>query len=305
MKLSVLIHNLNRASALERCLFSVAKQTFRPLEVVVLDAGSSDNSPTVIQQACESMRRAGIETKVVPCRQMGVAASRNCAALYASGELLCFIDNDAAFTSSDGLYHLLEVFACNPRLGLISFQVLKADTDEIDPVGWVYRRPLAIWSSREFKTFILNGTGFLVRVNAFWEAGGFWEHLQYSREEEELGLALVDKGWELLYSPAVAVRHYSEPNGRISLAERRFTELRNGILVLWRRVPIPLALFVIGARICSMALMTRRESSSVRLLIGAVPQAVEEWRRSGLRRFPVTFKSAWRYAALHRPTKGA
>jgi hypothetical protein len=194
MKISVLIHNLNRASALERCLSSVAKQTYRPLEMVILDAGSKDNSPTIIQQALEEMRGAGIETRVVACLQMGVAASRNFAARQASGDLLCFIDNDAAFTSSDGLCHLVKLFAGNPRLGLTSFQVLKADTDEIDPVGWVYRHPLATWSGREFKTFILNGTGFCARAGAFWEAGGFWEHLRYSREEEDLGLALVDKG---------------------------------------------------------------------------------------------------------------
>jgi glycosyltransferase involved in cell wall biosynthesis len=304
MKISVLIHNLNRASVLEQCLSSVVKQTYRPLEAVILDAGSTDDSPRVIQQACESMRHAGIEAKVVPCSQMGVAASRNLAARYASGDLLCFIDNDAALTSSDGLCHLAKLFESSLRLGIVSFRVLKGETDEIDPVGWVYRRPLAIWSGREFKTFILNGTGFCARANAFWEAGGFWDHLRYSREEEDLGLALVDKRWELLYSPAVVIRHYSAPRGRMSLAERRFTELRNGILVLWRRVPIPLALFAIAGRICTMAWMASRERSSVRLLIGAVPQAFKDWRQSGLRRLPVTYKSAWRYAALHFPASG-
>src|ERR1035437_9576655 len=136
MKISVLIHNLNRASAVERCLASVAKQVYRPLEVVILDAGSTDNSPAVIKQAREVMRRAGIETQVVRCPQMGVAASRNLAARHASGNLLCFIDNDAAFASSDRLCHLVELFDANPRLGLASFQVLKADTDGLDLVTW-------------------------------------------------------------------------------------------------------------------------------------------------------------------------
>ena len=299
MKISVLIHNLNRASAVERCLSSVAKQAYRPLEVLILEAGSTDNSPTVIQHACKSMGRAGIEARVVLCPQMGVAASRNFAARHASGDLLCFIDNDAAFASSDCLCQAVKFFTGNRRLALVAFQVLKADTDKVDPVTWAFRRPLAIWSDREFKTCAFVGTGFCIRANAFWEAGGFWDHLRYSREEEDLGLALVDKGWELLYSPAVAIRHYPEAKGRMSLAERRIEELRNGILVLWRRVPIPLALLAIAGRICTMAMTARRERNSVRLLIGAVPQAVQDWRRSHLRRFPVTFKSVWRYAALH------
>jgi len=303
MKISVLIHNLNRASAVGRCLSSVAKQAYRPLEVVILEAGSTDDSPTVIQEACQGMRRAGMEARVVLCPQMGVAASRNLAARYASGDLLCFIDNDAAFASSDCLCQAINFFTGSRRLAVVSFQVLEADTDGVDPLAWVFRRPLAIWSGREFKTFTFTGGGFCTRANAFWEAGGFWDHLQYGREEEDLGLALVNKGWELLYSPAVAIRHYPEAKGRMSLAQRRFGELRNGILVLWRRVPIPLAVLAIAGRICTMALMARRERNSVRLLIGAVPQAAEDWRRSHLRRFPVTFKSAWRYAALHLPAK--
>jgi glycosyltransferase involved in cell wall biosynthesis len=303
MKISVLIHNLNRGAALEQCLSSVVKQTYRPLEAVILDAGSTDASLTVIHQACESMHHAGIEATVVPCPKMGVAASRNLAAGQATGDLLCFIDNDAAFTSSDGLCHVAKLFGSSLRLGMVSFRVFRADTDAIDPVGWVYRRPLAIWSGREFHTFILNGTGFCARANAFWEAGGFWDHLEYSREEEDMGLALVDRGWELLYTPAVSIRHYSEPIGRMSLADRRATELRNGILVLWRRVPIILALFAVAGRICTMACMARRERSSVRLLIGAVPQAFKDWRQSDLRRLPVTLRSIGRYAALHLPAK--
>lgn len=302
MKVSVLIHNLNRALALERCLSSVANQTYRPLEVVILEAGSTDDSPRVVEEACKSLRRVGINANVVACPQMGVAASRNFAARHASGELLLFVDNDAAFTSPDCLRQVVKMFLDRRRLGLVSFQVLKANTNEFDPWAWVFRRPLAIWSKREFKTFTFNGTGFCARANAFWEAGGFWEHLQYSREEEDLGLALVDKGWDMLYSPAITIRHYPEPKGRLSLAERRFTELRNGILVLWRRVPVPVALLAIAGRICTMARISRCEGNSVRFLIGAVPQAAEDWRRSHLQRLPVTFKSAWRYAVLHLPS---
>jgi GT2 family glycosyltransferase len=303
MKITVLIHNLNRAAAVKRCLSSVAKQTYRPLEVIILEAGSTDNSPNVIRQACEAMAHDGIEASVVPCPLMGVAASRNFAARHATGDLLCFIDNDAAFAASDRLCDAVNLFSKNRRLALVSFQVLKEDADEVDTVTWIFRRPLATWASREFKTFVFTAGACCIRADAFREAGGFWEHLRYGREEEELALALVDKGWELLYSPAVAIRHYPEAKGRMSLAERRFGELRNGILVLWRRVPIPLALPVIAGRIFTMALTARRERNSVRHLIGAIPQAAEEWRRSNLRRFPVTFKSAWRYAALHVPAK--
>lgn len=299
MKISVLIHNLNRASALRRCLSTVAIQVYRPLEVVLLDAGSTDDSMTVIQQFCQEMHHDGIEAKVVPCPRMGVAASRNFAARHATGDLVCFLDNDAAFTSSDCLTQAASYFATGTRLALVSFRVLKENTNEIDPMSWVFRRSNLIWSRREFKTFTFTGGAFCARADAFGEVGGFWDHLKYGREEEDLGLAFVDKGYELLYTPVVTIRHFPEATGRMSLAERRFTELRNGILVLWRRVPIPLAGLAIAGRICAMALRVSHEQNSVRHLVGAVPQAAADWRRSHLRRVPITFKSAWRYAALH------
>jgi GT2 family glycosyltransferase len=257
----------------------------------------------IIEQACQAMRRNDIEARVGLCPQMGVAASRNLAAQHASGDLLCFIDNDAAFASSDCLSRAVNHFTESKRLALVSFRVLKADTDDVDPAAWVFRRPLVTWSDREFKTFTFTGGAFCTRAAVFAEVGGFWEHLRYSREEEELALALIDKGWEVIYSPTVAIRHYPEPKGRMSLAERRFTELRNGTLVLWRRLPIPISLLAIVGRICTMALTARREQNSVRRLIGAIPRAAQEWRRAHLRRYPVAFRSAWRYATLHLPAK--
>lgn len=299
MKISVLIHNLNRARALRRCLSSVAMQAYRPLEVVLSEAGSTDDSVTVIRQFCQEMYHVGIETKVVPCPRMGVAASRNFAGRHATGGLICFLDNDAAFTSSNCLTQAANYFAGGGRLALVSFRVLRENTNQIDPMSWVFRRSNLVWSHREFKTFTFTGGAFCARADAFWEVGGFWDHLKYGREEEDLGLALVDKGYELLYTPAVTVRHFPEATGRMSLSERRFTELRNGVLVLWRRAPIPLAGLAIAGRVCTMAVRAFREHNSAWHLVRAVPEAAADWHRSHLRRLPITFKSAWRYAALH------
>ncbi len=301
MKISLLVHNLNRASILERCLASIAEQRHRPLEVVVLDAGSSDGSQQVIERAAAAMSAAGIEVRVHDVEPMGVAASRNHAAGLASGDLLCFVDNDATFTDPGDVGRAAAHFARNPRLAVLSFRVLQADRDTLDPFAWVFRRPHTDWFDRAFDTFTFAGTGFCVRASDFRAAGGFWDHLRYSREEEELGLALIEGDRELLYSPDVTIRHYADPRGRSSLAERRRVELRNGILVLWRRLPAPLALVLIAARIGSMSLRTLfEEGSSLGRLLAAVPEAAREWRASHLERAPIRFRSAWRYAALHR-----
>ena len=114
--------------------------------------------------------------------------------------------------------------------------------------------------------------------------GGFWDHLQYSREKEDLGLALIDQGWELAYAPDATIRHYSDSRGRSTIADRRYIELRNGILVLWRRLGIPLSLLAIAGRVCTMSAKSvmRREQQLGRGLT-AVPEAMRDWQAHRLK----------------------
>ena len=299
-KLSIILHNHNRASVLRKCLASVERQSFRPLEVVILDAGSSDGSIGVIASSSRNMVQAGIEVKCVSCPPLGVAASRNLGARNASGELLCFLDNDALFVSSESAGWMADLFRSKSELALVSFRILKGDTSEIDGFAWVFRRPLWVWSGRPFRTFTFAGCGFCVRASAFSAVGGFWEHLKYSREEEDLGLALLDKGWQLRYAPEIVVRHYFDARGRMDLLQRRRVELRNGIMVLWRRIPFPFAILAIIGRVCTMSWkVVFREKNDPSEFFGAVSEAVREIRNNGLKRFPVSMKTVWKYLVLN------
>jgi GT2 family glycosyltransferase len=261
LKVSILIHNLNRASALERCLLSIAEQEFRPLEVILLDAGSTDNSLVVIERLSARFAQLHIDFRSVSCPPMGVAASRNFAARFASGDLLCVIDNDACFVGASCIERMVKGFESSPRLAVLSFRVLRGDTQEFDPFSWVFRRNTNHWSHRTFRTFTFAGAGCCLRTSAFREVGGFWEQLKYSREEEDLALALIDRDWQLEYSPEIVIRHYFDSRGRSSIFERRRIELRNGILVLWRRFPWPLAVRNLRANLhdVSQSSVTRRK----------------------------------------------
>lgn len=300
MKISVLVHNSNRDFALDRCLASIAELSYRPLELVILDAGSTDNSNNVIDSASTRIRQKGIDVTFVSCPLLGVAASRNLAARHASGDLLCFIDNDAVFAGPESLGPIVRTLTANQHIALVSFRILHRDSCEIDPATWVYRRPRETWSDKTFMTFTFTGGGFCIRADTFREVGGFWDHLRYSREEEELAMALIDKGWKIQYLPAVTIRHFPDSKGRSSIALRRHIELLNGILVLWKRLPVVLAVLGIGARIFTMSLKTLvSEKHPVRDLLRAVPEAARQWRKAGLIREPITLQSTVKYTLLH------
>ena len=214
-----------------------------------------------------------------------------------------FLDNDATVEVDDGLERIAERFAAEPDLGLVACRVLYRDGDEVDPGAWVFRRPSVSWQNRRFSTFTFTGGCFFVRREAFEAAGGFWEALPYAREEEDLALAMLDRGWAINYDPVVTIRHYPEATGRMSSSERKRVELRNGAMVIYRRLPLPLVPMAIAARVFTMSVTARREGRSLRALWAALFEARRRWREERCERDPVGWRTIWRYLALHRRTQ--
>jgi glycosyltransferase involved in cell wall biosynthesis len=89
---SVLIPSYRRPTALARCLASLAKQTRRPSEVLVVWQG--DDRET--QRAADEYGRAtSLPLRVVHSVEVGVVPAENAALQVAGGEILLFIDDDA------------------------------------------------------------------------------------------------------------------------------------------------------------------------------------------------------------------
>lgn len=83
---SVVVPNYNGARTLELCLRSVQAQTYRPVELLLVDDGSTDDSVAVA-------RRLGVEA-VRAERNQGVGFARNLGVERAKGEFLVFLDSD-------------------------------------------------------------------------------------------------------------------------------------------------------------------------------------------------------------------
>ena len=70
-RISVIIPLYNKASEIERTLRSVARQSVQPLEVIVVDDGSTDGSAEVVEAMALPLVR------LVRQQNMGVSAARN------------------------------------------------------------------------------------------------------------------------------------------------------------------------------------------------------------------------------------
>lgn len=85
--ISVVIPTYNRAREVSRAIDSALAQTLRPLEVIVVDDGSTDETSDVLAQYGDRIR-------VVQQVNQGVSAARNAGIAIARGELLAFLDSD-------------------------------------------------------------------------------------------------------------------------------------------------------------------------------------------------------------------
>lgn len=90
MKISVIIPVYNTEDRLKRCLDSVVAQTFKDFECIVVDDGSNDQSPRIIDEfAAKDSRFTAIHKP-----NGGVSSARNEGLKVSKGEWVVFLDSD-------------------------------------------------------------------------------------------------------------------------------------------------------------------------------------------------------------------
>ena len=75
---------------LDRCIESIVNQTYRNLEIILVDDGSPDNCP----QMCDSWEKKDKRIKVIHKENAGLSDARNAGMLFTTGEIISFIDSD-------------------------------------------------------------------------------------------------------------------------------------------------------------------------------------------------------------------
>lgn len=91
---SAVIPTFNRGWELRRAVESVTAQTYRPLELVVVDDGSTDETPEAIRVLCEEARAKGLQVQALRQTNAGAGAARNTGARAAGGDYIAFLDDD-------------------------------------------------------------------------------------------------------------------------------------------------------------------------------------------------------------------
>ena len=109
--ISVIIPTYNRSKRLRKALESVVRQRLLPAEVIVVDDGSTDDTPQLIDRI-RKISPLNLLYHFQPNR--GPAAARNSGIEKASGKYLAFLDSDDEW-HRDKLAHQYEAIRANPH----------------------------------------------------------------------------------------------------------------------------------------------------------------------------------------------
>ncbi len=92
---SVIVPTYNRAPFLLQAMDSVRAQTYRPVELVVVDDGSTDGTPEAVSAwACGCTQDGAFELRYIRQRNQGAPVARNRGLLECRGEYVMFLDSD-------------------------------------------------------------------------------------------------------------------------------------------------------------------------------------------------------------------
>ncbi|OAN49173.1 hypothetical protein A6A04_03400 [Paramagnetospirillum marisnigri] len=217
---SVVMPAYNSAATITRALASIAAQTVKPREVIVVDDGSTDD--TVERIRAMAGRMEGISLRAFAQANSGAGAARNRAVAAASGQWLAFLDADDEWLPTK-LQRSLEVTRDGDLL-MSSHNLFNVAPDGSesfnDSRARYLRDPRDPYRTLFLRGFISSST-VLVRRDLVVAVGGFDSGLR-SAQDYELWLALLARigpRFETFAEPLL--RYTLAPEGITSRVDRK------------------------------------------------------------------------------------
>jgi GT2 family glycosyltransferase len=235
--------------------------------VVVVDNGSSDDSPALVRA-----HFPGVEVVALP-RNIG-AVARNVGVQRARTPYVAFADDDS-WWEPGALARAEAVLDAHPRLAVLAGRMLVGAENLPDPIcEQLAASPLPREDDLPGPSVLgFLACGAVVRRTAFLAAGGFDDVVFFMGEEERLALDLATLGWGLSYVDDVVAHHHPSPV-RDSV-ERRARAARNRLLTAVLRRPWRVVL----RELRSVARDGAAGRVTLRMVLPVLPRALVRRRR--------------------------
>jgi GT2 family glycosyltransferase len=238
---SVVINTDNRLDYLKRTLGGLRYSRYRNFEVCVVAGPTPDGT----REYLETLKG---DVKVAHCPERILSMSRNIGIAMSSGDVVCFIDDDAV-PEPEWLGDLAEAYR-DPDVGAaggfvydntgVNFQARYVTTNRLGyPTDWTVPAPHINFPFALDYPHLL-GTNCSFRRSALIEVGGFDEEFEYFLDETDVCCRINDAGYRIAQLSNAFVHHKYAPshlrderkivrNWYPLLKNRIYFGLRNGL----------------------------------------------------------------------------
>lgn len=214
---SAIITTYNLGKMLPEAIDSVLRQDWKDLETIVVDDGSTDDTPEV-------MRRYSGMVQYVPQKNAGPSAARNTGVHASSGKFLAFLDGDDLWKPNKISRQLAE-FEKDSALGLVSSDFSVDEGGEITESYFANCRFVAsgmIFLNLLRENFLLPSAAMVKRECM--AAVGAWDEALRGSEDRDYWLRIA-RSWPIRVIPEVLTIKRNRP-GNLTSNQERLTPYR-------------------------------------------------------------------------------
>ncbi|MCB8778663.1 glycosyltransferase [Planktothrix agardhii 1032] len=204
-RVSVIIPTYNGDRYLSQAIDSVLSQTYSNYEIVIVDDGSTDNTPQIVQHYLDAHQSPSLIRYIVQSNQ-GVAAVRNRGIKEARGELIALLDQDDVFLP-EKLAHQVAYFNTNPNIAIVNsgWRLIDQNNHNISDIEPWHDLPdltLETWITR---TPILPSSLMFTR-ESWQQVGGFNSRFN-GVDDVDFIWRLASQGYEAIWLPEITVNY--------------------------------------------------------------------------------------------------
>ena len=249
-KLSIIIPTRNKVELVRMCVESIReKSTYKNYEILLMDNGSDD--PEALAYFAEQAKTDSFRV-IRDDSPFSYSAINNLGASQATGEVLCFLNNDIEVIAHDWMEELVSQ-ACRPGIGAVGAKLLYPNTT-IQHAGVVLG--IGGWAGHAHKGFSLYAHGYVGRASLasnfsavtgacmavqrkhFDQVGGFDDvNLKVACNDVDLCLKFVEAGLRNLFTPSALLFHHESATRGYEDTPEKKARFQSEVEYMWKRWP--------------------------------------------------------------------